>query len=378
MDYVREIVMHKVVAYVLFGFITIIMWGFTQSVLADPAFPPNWTPVEKKFLLHSGRQSTYPNEHLAVIETRNQYELGKLAALRFIEWVKNNPHGVVALTSGSTPEFFIKYLAYYKKHWHNPKIQAELKSFGIHLEKFPDTTNLKFVQIEEYFPISVKHYKKVSNYIQRHYCNILGLKKENVLLMNVSERGILAEKGMNVIFMNGKVDLSVLNNKPSSQLEAWQQQAIKEVKEYCKEYENKIRQWGGIDFFVGSVSYGGHLGFIVPNTKVNSSTHIVKLDYRTAAHAAKDMGGFEQAYGKIGITIGLGTITMKPNVIMIVLASGEAKNDVVQKAVCKIRAPLLALTLMPASNLLIMLLRTSSNMSSNGLGGFCSNSSPRS
>jgi glucosamine-6-phosphate deaminase len=294
---------------------------------------PRWTDVENKFLVKSGRQQTYPMEYAAVIEVRNQYELGKLTALRFIEWVQYHPKGVVAFTSGNTPEFFVKFLAFYKNNWHKPQVQAELQSMGINCKNFPDTSNLKLVQIEEIYPMLESHYKKISNYIRRHYVKILNIKPENLLLMDVNATGILAEKGMNVVFMNGKVDLSIVDRKPSSQLESWQQQALSEVGEFCNNYEKKIRAWGGIDFFIGGISYGGPLGFIEPGTPPDLKTHYSKLDYSTAAHAAKDLGGIEHSRGKIAITIGPGTITFKPNAIMIILASGEAKAQVVRDAI---------------------------------------------
>lgn len=305
----------------------------SMNVYADPVSLPTWTTVEKKFLSDSGRQAAYKHELIPVIETRNQYELGKLTALRFLEWVKDNPNGVISLTSGNTPEYFIKYLSYYKRKWQDPKVRAELSAYGDFPESFPDTSNLRFVQIEDYYPLSAKHYKKVSNYIQRHYCSILDIKPENTLLMNYAEKGILAEKGMHVLFMNGKVDLDVLDSEPSSQLEAWQQQAIRELDKFCVEYENKVRAWGGIDFFVGSISYGGHVGFNAPGTSVDSPTHITELDYRRGAQAAKDLGGIVHAQDKVAISIGLGTITMKPDVIMIVMADGDSKSEVVKDAV---------------------------------------------
>lgn len=305
----------------------------SNVVFAYPLHTPNWTKVEKNFLASSGRQSVYPHERIAVIEVRNQYELGKITALRFIEWAQDHPSGVIALTSGTTPEFFIKFLSYYKANWSKPQVQAELKSVGINSKKFPNTTNMRFVQIEEYFPIDPGHYKNCKNYVIRHYINVLGLKKENVLLMDAYSKGILAEKGLKVVFMNGKVDLSIMQHKPVSQLEGWQQQAIREARQFCAEYENKVRAWGGIDFFLGSLSYAGHLGFNGPGTPTNSKTAIVKLDYRSAANAAKDLGGIEQARGKVALTIGLGTMTIKPNAVMIVIANGEAKAAMVRDAV---------------------------------------------
>lgn len=325
--------MHKASFYAAIGLIIACLSLYTSYASAHPIHPPRWTAVENKFLVKSGRQQTYPMEYAAVIEVRNQYELGKLTALRFIEWAQHNPNGVVAFTSGNTPEFFVKFLDFYKNNWRKPQVQSELHSMGIKCKNFPDTSNLKLVQIEEMYPMLESHYKKISNYIRRHYVKILKIKPENLLLMDVNAKGILAEKGMNVVFMNGKVDFSIMNRPPSSQLESWQQQALKEVQAFCNSYENKIRAWGGIDFFIGGVSYGGSLGFIEPGSSADLKTHIAKLGYRTAAHAAKDLGGIEHSRGKLAISIGPGTITFNPNAILIVLACGEAKALVVRDAI---------------------------------------------
>ncbi len=325
--------MHTAVRYAITGILVLGLGLQARLVYATPQFTPKWTVVEAKFLAASKRQSSYPNEHIAVIETANQYELGRLTALRFIEWAISNPNGVIALASGSTPEYFIKFLHHYKQNWHKPHVLAELHSFGINRKNFPDTTNMKFVQLEEYFPISPKHTKNVSNYIKRHYIKLLGLKKHNILLMNLTSNGVLAEKGLKVVFMNGKLDLSIMQRKASSQLDMWQQLAIRDAMTFCTEYERKIRAWGGIDFFVGSLGYGGDLGFNKPGVDIDNKTHIEKLDYRSAAHAAKDLGGIEHSIGKVAVTIGLGTITFKPNATMIVIASGEAKAPMVRDAV---------------------------------------------
>jgi len=325
--------MHKLYNYAATGLLLFIIIFLPISLQAYPQHTPHWTKVEQIFLASSGRQPGYSHEYAPVIETRNQYELGKLTAMRFIEWAKDHPNGVIALSNGNTPEYFIKFLRFYKKNWHKPHVQAELQSFGIKLKSFPDTSNLKFVQIEESYPLSASHYKSVSNYLKRHYIQVLGIKKQNTLLMDLTSKGIIAEKGLKVVFMSGKVDLSIMHHKPSSQLEAWQQQAIKELRAFCAEYENKIRAWGGIDFFVGTLSYGGHFGSIPPGSAFDSKTQIVKLDYMSAAHAAKDMGGIEHARGKINVTIGMGSISLKPNAVLIISAAGESKAEVVRDSV---------------------------------------------
>lgn len=324
--------MHRVVRYAITGLVVLLVM-LPAIVCATPVNSPNFTTVEMKFIAHSGRQATYPHELIPVIEAKNQYQLGKLTALRFIEWAQHNPNGVIALTSGNTPEYFIKYLYYYKKNWHKLPVQLELHGMGIKSKCFPDTSNMKFVQLEEYFPISPKHSKNVTNYIKNQYLKLFNIRKENTLLMDPTSKGILAEKGMKVVFMSGKIDMSVMNRAPSSQLEVWQQQAIREARVFCEEYERKIRAWGGIDFFLGGLSYNGNLGFNPPGTAEDSKTHIVKLDYITAAHAAKELGGIEHAKGKVAITVGIGTLTIKPNAVLIILTAGDSKASIVRDAV---------------------------------------------
>ena len=64
--------------------------------------------VENYFLAQSGKKLIYePTEKIPVIQVENFPQLGELAALRFIEWLQNNPNGVVSLPTGKTPEHFI-------------------------------------------------------------------------------------------------------------------------------------------------------------------------------------------------------------------------------------------------------------------------------
>ena len=54
--------------------------------------------VEQKVLERTGQQILYPpTEKIGVIVVDSFPSLGKLAALRFIEWVQQNPEGVIAL-----------------------------------------------------------------------------------------------------------------------------------------------------------------------------------------------------------------------------------------------------------------------------------------
>ena len=65
--------------------------------------------VERKFLEMS-RWSDFriePIEKLDILVASSFPELGKLTALQFLEFVQQNPTGVVSLPTGKTPEYFI-------------------------------------------------------------------------------------------------------------------------------------------------------------------------------------------------------------------------------------------------------------------------------
>jgi len=79
--------------------------------------------VEEVELAKIGRKLRYsPTEKIDVIEVDNFPLLGKLSALRFIEWVQKNPGGVISLPTGKTPEHFIKWVSRILERWEKPEI----------------------------------------------------------------------------------------------------------------------------------------------------------------------------------------------------------------------------------------------------------------
>lgn len=54
---------------------------------------------------------------IPMLTMENYLSLGQVTALRFLEWVCLNLGGVVALPTGRTPEFFIKWMQFYLANW---------------------------------------------------------------------------------------------------------------------------------------------------------------------------------------------------------------------------------------------------------------------
>lgn len=296
--------------------------------------PPFISKVETAFLQKSMRTAKYPIEKIMSIETDSPFELGKLTALRFIEWVIQNPTGVIALPTGKTPEYFIKFLEHYKKNWNNPSVQTELQSLGIVSPEFPNTSNLKFVQLDEFFPINPKQENSFKYYIKKYYFPLLNLSEKNILTIDASQLNLWTIDQLEKLFPpNQKIDLTLLTRKAKNLLESNRKNVLLSVNKFCKQYEEKIRESGGIGFFLGGIGPDGHIAFNMQGTPFNSRTRLVQLNYPSAAAAASDLGGMQAARDKTAITIGLDTITAKKDATIIIMAAGETKADQVAYAI---------------------------------------------
>ena len=114
---------------------------------------------------------------IPVITTSNYIILGQFTALRFLEWVSLNPNGVVALPTGKTPEFFIKWVLYYLEHWDEECDHGILKEIGINCKK-PAFDGLHLFQQDEFFPINPEHERSFSYFIKNFYIKAFGFEPQ--------------------------------------------------------------------------------------------------------------------------------------------------------------------------------------------------------
>ncbi|MGH7468889.1 MAG: glucosamine-6-phosphate deaminase [Longimicrobiales bacterium] len=99
---------------------------------------------------------------------------------------------------------------------------------------------------------------------------------------------------------------------------------------YCREYEEKIRQAGGIDYQILGIGKTGHIGFNEPGSGRHSRTRLVALDTITRRDAAADFFG-EENVPMEAITMGVATIMDAREVAL--MATGEHKAPVIKRAV---------------------------------------------
>ena len=103
-----------------------------------------------------------------------------------------------------------------------------------------------------------------------------------------------------------------------------------DVERYCREYEAKIKELGGIDYQILGIGKTGHIGFNEPGSGRHSRTRLVALDTITRRDAAADFFGEENVPTE-AITMGVASIMDAREIALI--ATGEHKAAVVQRAV---------------------------------------------
>ena len=288
----------------------------------------HFSQVENCFFESSNlAEPTTPVPHIVV---KNVPDLGLLTALRFLEWTADNPQGVISLPTGKTPEYFIKWTQQILANWNDTKIEKLRREHGLSISDKPDLHQLRFVQIDEFYPIDPQQHNSMFNYVQKFYVNGFGLDPKNCLLINCAEIPRPSRYLQQDIFPNFIIDLSLRLREPKSDIEKRQKKTIFAVDQWCSEYENRIQELGGIGFFLGGIGPDGHIAFNVRGSDHNSTTRILETNFETQAASAADLGGIEISRNRLALTIGLSTITSNPDVTAIIFAAGEAKAGIVK------------------------------------------------
>ncbi|UZT96571.1 glucosamine-6-phosphate isomerase [Chryseobacterium fluminis] len=288
-----------------------------------------FTPVEQSFLNEVPRNNKVNVPYIAVDNFPN---LGMLTAMRFLEWVHDNPAGVISLPTGKTPEYFIFWTQHILENWENESTVALRKKHGLLWEDKPSLAELHFVQIDEFYPIQASQANSFYHYVNKYYIEGFGLKRENALLINSNVIPLAEGKSFEEVFPDHKVNLDLRYREALNPLEKLQKDSIFLIDSWCSEYEYKIRALGGIGFFLGGIGPDGHIAFNIKGSDRYSTTRLTSTNFETQAVAAGDLGGIEISRERLVITIGLETITYNQDAVAIIFAAGEAKAPMIKNA----------------------------------------------
>ena len=102
------------------------------------------------------------------------------------------------------------------------------------------------------------------------------------------------------------------------------------IEEHCKDYEDKIAFFGGLDLQLLGIGRTGHIGFNEPGSTIDSTTRLVTLNAITREDGIKDFNGLENVPTQ-ALTMGVKTIVKAKEIYLMALS--ERKAPIVQQAI---------------------------------------------
>lgn len=98
-----------------------------------------------------------------------------------------------------------------------------------------------------------------------------------------------------------------------------------DIKAECDGYEQKMRDLGGIDLFLGGIGPDGHIAFNEPGSSLTSRTRDKALNYDTIMANSRFFGNDENQVPRLALTVGVATVLDAKEVVIIVNGLGKAR-----------------------------------------------------
>ncbi|MCB4808204.1 glucosamine-6-phosphate deaminase [Tamlana sp. 62-3] len=171
------------------------------------------------------------------------------------------------------------------------KVYEEL--VRLHKEEGLSFANVVTFNLDEYYPMDKSNIQSYFYFMHEHLFNHVDIKPENI---NIPDGTVSAN----------------------------------ELRQFCVDYEMKIKSYGGLDFQLLGIGRTGHIGFNEPGSHLNSGTRSITLDHITRVDAASAFLGIDNVPRK-AITMGIGTIKNAKRIVL--LAWGNNKAEILQKAI---------------------------------------------
>ena len=165
--------------------------------------------------------------------------------------------------------------------------------------------------------------------IKRHQAGKLSFK--NVVVFNAYEYFPLSEenvnRGINQLkerFLN-HIDIEVENIfTPDGTI------AQNDVQEHCRQYEQHIKELGGLDVILLGIGRMGNIATNEPGSSITSASRLILID-ETSREEMKMSFGSQESVPPCSITMGVSTILSARKIFL--TAWGEEKADIIKKTV---------------------------------------------
>ncbi len=171
------------------------------------------------------------------------------------------------------------------------KVYEEL--VRMHKEEGLSFKNVVTFNLDEYYPMDKDNIQSYYYFMHDHLFNHVDILSENV---NIPDGTVSAE----------------------------------DLRQYCIDYEMKIKSYGGLDFQLLGIGRTGHIGFNEPGSHINSGTRSITLDHITRVDAAPTFLGIDNVPRK-AVTMGIGTVRSAKRIVL--LGWGISKAEILKKTI---------------------------------------------
>jgi len=214
------------------------------------------------------------NIHICATAEAASIKVARVIADEIIKKRSLGQQLVLGLATGNTPKMVYQELV------------------RMHREEGLSFQNVISFNLDEYYPLKETHPLSYHSFMNQHLFDHIDIAQSNIHLPY------------------GEWDVARLGD-------------------YCKAYDQKIKQHGGIDLQLLGIGRNGHIGFNAPGSAFDSCTRLIDLHSTTRADAAADFEGLEKVPLQ-AVTMGIQSITQAKKIIL--LALGSRKADIIQKA----------------------------------------------
>ncbi len=194
-------------------------------------------------------------------------EMSCMAAEVFADHIKNNPHGVLGLATGSSPEGLYDCLV---RKYENGEL---------------DFSGIISYNLDEYYPIEPDNKQSYRYFMNSHLFDRVNINKDRTFVPDGT------------------------TSDPET---------------FCRDYDARIKAAGGIDLQLLGVGQNGHIGFNEPADELVGRTHLTKLTESTIKANSRFFASMDDV-PRYAITMGIDNIMNAGKVVL--LASGKNKHD---------------------------------------------------
>ncbi|OSA93141.1 UNVERIFIED_ORG: glucosamine-6-phosphate deaminase [Clostridium botulinum] len=202
---------------------------------------------------------------MKILVCENYDKLSEKAAQIIMSQITLKSNSILGLATGSTP------IGMYKK------------LVEMYENKMIDFSDVKTFNLDEYQNLPISNEQSYHYFMDDNLFNYINVKRENIHIPN----------GM-----------------------------VNDIENECIEYDNLIKEAGGIDIQVLGIGNNAHIGFNEPTVSFEKKTYVVELEESTKIANARFFNSLDEVPSK-AITMGIGSIFESKKIML--LATGENK-----------------------------------------------------